>query len=398
MAGARLRGQATGIAPGRSLAIVWAVALTVGLLLIVTGMALALADEGTASQHDADVAIEPGDGSTFASVDGVESSRLANASERAAAIESADGVDHAAPVFVDTVAMRAGANGSILDADGPPDDRAQVLAVGTEPPDGGGVVAGVPTDRLESGDDARPGDVVLSEAAAEQLGVEEGDEVTVLTATEPRTLSVAAVESGPDGTPVALVHLEEARAMAGPGAEADALADRMLIWGEEEEEAVAASEAAYPAASIESAGSTDPRALFDDGLALATSLVAMVVGVTVCALFVATTAGMAVAEDRRTLAVLAAVGFSRRSRLAVVAVATLATVVLGALVGVAVGAAGILAVDAVVSATVASGSVAAFHPLFVPYAVAVALLAGLLAVPYPLAIAAGTDVLSEVGR
>lgn len=107
---------------------------------------------------------------------------------------------------------------------------------------------------------------------------------------------------------------------------------------------------------------------------------------------------MTVNEDRRTLAVLESVGFTTRSRLAIVAVSTLLTTVCGALVGVALGAGGIYTVNRIATATVAPGAVAEIHPLFVPYAIGVALVAGLVAVPYPLVVAARTSVLTEVGR
>jgi putative ABC transport system permease protein len=108
--------------------------------------------------------------------------------------------------------------------------------------------------------------------------------------------------------------------------------------------------------------------------------------------------GMTVDEDRRALAVLESIGVPVRGRLAVVAISTAVTTLVGALVGIGVGVAGIAGVNAVASATVAPGAVARFHPSFVPYAIAVALLSGLVASPYPLAVAARTSVLEEVGR
>jgi putative ABC transport system permease protein len=138
--------------------------------------------------------------------------------------------------------------------------------------------------------------------------------------------------------------------------------------------------------------------LFDDSLAFATSMIALVVGVAICASFVATTMGMTVNEDRQMLAVLEAIGFPTRSRLAVVAVSTQITTLCGALLGIVLGVLALLGVNALARATVASGDVAAFHPVFVPYAVGVAFLAGLIAVPYPLAVAARTTVLKEVGQ
>ncbi len=218
------------------------------------------------------------------------------------------------------------------------------------------------------------------------------------------TVTVAAVgdagggeggEGGEGGAPIALVHTSELQSLS--GAEDGQLADRVLVWGETDAAQSAATDA-YPDASVEVAGRTDPAALFEDGLAFATSVIALVVGVTICASFVATTMGMTVDEDRQTLAVLESIGVPTRGRLAVVAISTGITTFVGSLAGVVLGAAGIVGVNAIASATIAPGAVAQFHPLFVPYAIAVALLSGLVAVPYPLAVAARTSVLSEVGR
>jgi len=69
---ARWRQRATGTTAGRIASTVGAVALTIAFLLVVTGIALALADGGATSRDDADVRITPTEGSTLSSVDGVE--------------------------------------------------------------------------------------------------------------------------------------------------------------------------------------------------------------------------------------------------------------------------------------------------------------------------------------
>lgn len=398
---ARLRTRAAHVAPGRSAAVVWAVALTIAILLIVTGVALALADQGTATRDDADVRIVPGDGGTLSSVDGVESSRLGSTNDRAAAIREEDGVDHASPVLVETIHVQS--------ADG---DRPQrVLAVGVVSGDDSATVATLPTDPLSSGDPHYAdgaydgpwtGEAVLSPTAADRLDVGTGDDLAVTSGGSEgaSSFTVTAVEEpvgeSPDAdVPVVLVQLSELQVLA--GADDDGLADRVVVWGDSGA-STAAGESVYPDAAVGTTDGQGVAALFDDGLALATSVVALLVGVTICALFVATTAGMAIDEDRRTLAVLASLGFSLRSRLAIVAIETMATALYGALFGVVLGVTGIVALNVVAVGTVASSDVAHLHPLFVPYAVAVALASALLAVPYPLAIAARTNVLEEVGR
>lgn len=399
----RLWKRATRTRSGRVAAILVTVALTTALLLTVTGVALALADGGTASDDDATVEVVPDDSATMSAVDGVERPRLGETNERAASIRAHEDVDHASPVLAEPGRLEA--------ADG--DDQPTVLLVGVVADDEPRTVAGLPTDELEPDDphyangsyDGVPeGEIVLSEAAADRLEAGEGDQLDVPTPeaaaeTHSVTLTVAAVEeSSGDGdtdVPVALVQLSELQSFT--GADDGQLADRVVVWGEPAAAESAATEE-YPDAAVTSTASTDPSALFDDGLALATSLLALLVGVVICSSFVATTAGMTVNDDRRSLAVLESVGIPQRGRLVLVAVSTLVTTVCGALLGAAIGIAGIHVVNALAAATVAPGTVALVHPLFVPYAVGVALVAGLLAIPYPLAIAARTSVLEEVRR
>ncbi|MDS0475439.1 FtsX-like permease family protein [Natrinema sp. 1APR25-10V2] len=391
--------RATRTTTGRIVSTVGAVALTIALLVVVTGVALALADGGVTGDDDAAVAITPEESGTLSSVDGVEGPRLGATNERAAAIRSNDGVDHASPALVETVRLESSSG-----------EARTVRLVGVVPDEEPRTVAGLSTAGLESGDPhyangtydgPRTGEIVLSETAAERLGAETGDELPVSTgptrSSSPSVTVTAVADGGAGGTdaPVALVHLSELQSLS--RSTDGGLADRILIWGEPSAAQSAAADT-YPDAAVEVAGTTDPSSLFDDGLAFATSVIALVVGVTICASFVATTMGMTVDEDRRTLAVLESVGVPTHGRLAIVAVSTGITTLVGALVGVGLGAAGIVGVNAVAGATVAPGAVAQFHPVFVPYAIAVALFSGLVAVPYPLAVAARTSVLEEVGR
>ena len=399
---ARWRQRAVRSTAGRIVSTIAAVALTIALLVVVTGVALALADGGAASEDDADVRITPEEGGTLSSVNGVEGPRLGAANERAATIRSHDGVEHASPVLVETIRLES-ANG----------DPQTVRLVGVVPDNESRTVAGLPTGDLEPGDahyangsydGPRNGEIVLSRAAAAQLEVSTGDTLTVsiagrnwTNASAPSMTVTAIADGGKGGTdaPIGLVHLSELQSLA--GADDGELADRILVWGDPQP-ATSAATAAYPSAAVEVAGGTDPASLFEDGLAFATSVIALLVGVTICASFVATTMGMTVDEDRQTLAVLESVGFTTWSRLAVVAASTGVTTLVGSIAGICLGIAGIVGVNVVAGATVAPGAVAHFHPLFVPYAIAVALLSGLVAVPYPLAVAARTSVLEEVGR
>ncbi|QLG48755.1 ABC transporter permease [Natrinema halophilum] len=391
--------QAARTTTGRIASTIAAVALTIALLLVVTGVALALADGGVMSADDADARITAAESTTISSVDGVEGPRLGATNERAATIRSHDGVDHASPVLVETVRLET--------AEG---DARSVRLAGIVPDDESRTVAGLPTTALEPGDPhyangtyngSRTGEIVISSTVATHLDASTGDELNVSvgwTDAGGRSMTVVGVaEGGTGGTsaPVALVHLSDLQSIA--GADDGELADRVLVWGDREAAQSAAADA-YPDAAVQIAGSTDPSSLFDDGLAFATSVIALLVGVTICASFVATTMGMTVDEDRRTLAVLESVGFPTSGRLAVVVVSTGITTLVGSFVGIGLGLLGVIGINAFAKATVAPGAVAHFHPVFIPYAIAVALLSGLVAVPYPLAVAARTTVLDEVGR
>lgn len=429
----RLWKRTTKTTSRRVIATISAVALTIALLVVVTGVALALADGGTTTENDADVQVMPESTDLLSSINGVEGARLGEANERAASIREAEGVDHATPVLTEPMRLERASDESTTSANetepgsdaNATDNRTAtdpqtVLLVGVTPDEEPRTVAGLPTNELASdssaaADDttattstnatAAPGqrELVLSTTAAERLGVTAGDELAVsssqfeATDTPPPTVTVTAVveTSGDDETPVALGHLRALQTLS--GADEGELADRVLVWGESDAAADEAA-AAYPDATVETPDRTDPSLLFDDGLAFVTSVLALVVVVAICAAFVATTAGMTVNEDRRMLAVLESVGFPTHSRLAIVAISTQALTLCGALLGGVLGFVGIHALNAVASGTIAPGAVAETHPLFLPYALVIACVAGLIAIPYPLVIAARTSVLAEVSR
>lgn len=66
--------------------------------------------------------------------------------------------------------------------------------------------------------------------------------------------------------------------------------------------------------------------------------------------------------------------------------------------GVVLGIVGISITNYVATATMAPRPIATLRPTFGPYAIGVALLAGILALPYPLHLVARTNVVAELGR
>ena len=223
--------RATGTTAGRIVSTVAAVALTIAFLLVVTGIALALADGGVTATDDATVRITPEAQGTLSSVDGVEGPRLGAANDRARTIRAHDGVAHASPVLLEIGRLEA-SNG----------DPQTVRLVGVVPDDEPRTVAGLPTNQLEPGDPhyangsydgPRAGGIVLSRTAADQLGASAGDELTVSTGPVRSTefsVTVTAVANAEDdtGAPVALVHASELQSMS--GAADGELADRVVVW------------------------------------------------------------------------------------------------------------------------------------------------------------------------
>ncbi|MFC6766305.1 FtsX-like permease family protein [Natrinema soli] len=419
---ARVRRQLTTAAQGRLIATVLIVAVTVANLILVTGVALALADE-QALAHDAAVQVHPDEGSVQSSVAGVEPPRLGATHERAAMISEREGVTHASPVLAEPIQVKSPETGHTT----------SLLVVGVVPGSESAMVAGLPTGSLTAGDPfyegggaagGPPGEIVLSTAAGEKLNASTGETLTLASVradyngtptnetsngtatTEPvamaadynRTAAVTAIEPRTaDNTemPVALVHLSTLQSLTN-ATDAD-LADQVLIWGDQTA-AQAGGTAAYPNATVETADTTQFGSLFDDTLALVTTVLALVIAGTICSLFVATTTGLTVEADRQTLAMLEAIGFPVQSRLLIIAVTAIVTTGCGAVLGLGLGIGGILVVNALATATIAPSAVAAIHPLFLPYALGIALVSAVVALPYPLVLAARTNVLAEVGR
>lgn len=399
-AGARIVSQVRRT-PRQTAAMIGLVAITIALLVIVTGISVALADTAPTGD-EVDVRVHAGDGTTLSPVVAVEGPRLSDVHDRTATIDARNDVDYATPVLMEVLEVRT------LEADEP----TTVLAVGVVPHEESPPVAGVPTDSLDPGDphyangsyDGRQtGDVVLSAEAAAQLEASETQPLLVRsprTGTVSQTHEVTAVENATSAgvgseLPVVVLRLSELQSLT--GAAGEDLADQVLV-GTKSADAKAAIDEVYPNATVESDTGRGMAALRDANLALATSAVALITALGICALFVTTSSSLLVNRERRTLAVLAALGFPSRSRLAVVSVMTLTLTTIGGIVGIALGYVSIVFANSLATATVTSSAIATTDPLFIPYALAAALSAGLLALPYPLYLTAKTDVITELQR
>ncbi|WP_255170939.1 ABC transporter permease [Natrononativus amylolyticus] len=386
----------------QTLATVGVVALAVTLLLVVTGVSIALADDPGIESADADYLVLPEDGASLSTVVDVDGPRLGNVHDRTADLEAREDVTSATPVLVDVIRVQT------PDSDGP----IFALAVGVVPDEEAPTVAGMEPGALEGGDPhyaegsydgEYTGDLLLSEAAAEQLNASAGDPVSFRSGTTGstgddehvvRAIDTPSGQTVGDGLPIVVFRLSELQAVS--GADDGDLADQVLVRADGD--VSSDLESVFPEATVVEAGGSDLETLRSDDLALALSGSAAIVGIGLSVLFVATTTGLAVDGDRRTIAVLAALGFSRGARLGIVGVTVLALTVAGALCGVVVGALGVALVNAIAQATVTSEPVVSLGSWAVPYALGVAVVSALLAAPYPLLLAARTSVLEELGR
>lgn len=412
--------------PRRTGVTVSLVALTIALLLVVTGIAVGLAGESTTDESE--IRVVPEGGGTLSSVIDVEGPRLGDTHGRTATIDDRDDVAHATPILTELVRLRT--------ADG---ETETALALGVVPPAKPTEIEGVSTAGLEPGDPhfangsfdgPRTDEIVVTDAVANDLNATAADDIAIgsprsqlsgaggqqrqaedeadenrsRTPAGVRTVTVTAVDDTETTDlagelPLVVVHLSELQTLT--GADDGDLADQVLVEAGSDASTgtvEAAAEDAYPNATVRAGGDGGVASIRSDDLALATSLVALVVAVAICSLFVATAAALTIERDRRTIAALAAVGFSLRSRLAVVALTTLGLTLAGALAGVGLGVVGIAVTNRVATATVAPEPIAALRPVLAPYAVGVALIAGVLALPYPLYLVARTNVVAELGR
>jgi len=373
------------------------VALAVALMTTVSGVALELAAGSTVAGDDVDYWVVPESGDATSVAVPVGGSRLGSVHETTARLSRDDRVTYATPVLVSVIRLRSQPAGT----------SEYVLAVGVVPPDGERSVVGLPTDSLAPGDPHYAGgdydgpftgEAVVSDAAAELLSTETGDRLAVPRSN--RSLSVTAVaegdvETGAGPLPVVLVHLSELQSLTG-ATDGDP-ADQLLV-ATDDPSVRGRLAGLYPHTTVVSrTGFTGPD-VSTTSLPLAIGVAALVAGVAVGVLFVATMMGLAVTAERRTLAALAAVGFSTRSRSVLVLTETLTVAGLGGLLGSGVGAVAVALTNATAGRYFGVGDVARFDPLLVAYGVVAALCIGLVAAVYPVWLSRRTDPLEVLGR
>jgi len=374
------------------------VAVAVALLLLVTSVGVGLSASETVRASNADFAIIPAGGSS--AVTDVGRARLGRVHSVTTQLAAREGISDATAIRTEFVRVRVAANASAA----PREEPGDLLVVGVAPANEDGIVAGLPSDALAPGDPFHDngtyngtftGDAVLSPAAAKRLDATEGTILYPQTRADvDRSFRTVAIReprrAGIGQFPVALVHLSELQEIV--GATEDDAADQVFVTASSRG-VKSDLEGVYPETIVVSRGDlfadTSGRSSLPAAIALAAFVVALVVGT----LFMVTTMGFALAADREERAVMRAIGVSGTSRAVIVVVQTFVVAAAGGVAGIGLWLAGIGVANAL-SAEIAGTPVAAFRPVLAGYGLAVAVLIGLLAVPY-LLVAARRGSLAE---
>lgn len=390
------------------------VALAVALLLVVTSIGLGMLAQSTITSEDTDYWIVP-EGTASSAVTDVEGQQLGHVHPSTARIDRGDSVAYATPVLMavvratpsDRTDSKPDGNESTVDRN----ESTYLVVLGVIPSPQQESLAGLPTSPLTAGDpyyaggsyDGRwTGEAVLSAGAAEALGLSGGGAEDgardggrdggrdVSFAIGPREANasrygfsaVAVSEARTTGVgqlPVVLVHLSELQRVT--GATTTDSADQILVTASDSS-AKATLQGIYPGTEVVTRRGLLLHRAGRSKLPIAISVAALVISVVVGSLFLGTTLGMEIAAGSRQRAVLAALGFSVGSRVAIVTVQSLVVVLLGGLAGVLIAAAGVAGTNLVARTLFSAGTVGVFRPLFVVYGLGVALLIGVLALPY----------------
>ncbi|RQG96016.1 ABC transporter permease [Natrarchaeobius chitinivorans] len=351
------------------------VAATIALLVVVTGIGVGLATSTTVYDDDVDYWIIPdtdGDRSLLVATDQPQFGSVHDTNDR---IRDHDDVTFSSPILAEVLRAEHG------------DHTEFVLVVGVINSDGLDQVAGVSTAGLTNDDPyydggtaggERTGEVVLSQSAANVLESQPGDRITISNA-EFTVEQTAAGETAGADIPIALVQLSELQELT--GADGYDQADQFVV-GATTPGVQSELEGVYPESNVLTRGEMTATSVVDSDISLALSLAAFVVALVIGTLFVLTTAGLEIVADRTQLATMSAIGITTRSQLVLTGVQTILLTGIGGLVG-SIGGLGLIwLTNAVAMETLTTEPIAVAHPLFVAYGVGVALLMGVLSMPY----------------
>jgi putative ABC transport system permease protein len=373
------------------------VAVAIMVMVLISSIALGLASQGAVQSDDVDYWVVPEGGSLDTIAVSTAGPQLGATHNLTRRLQRDDRVEYATPVLLQVVPVVAPGR----------DSPAYILFVGVIAPETATpTVAGVSTASLDPGDPhyangsyAGPwtGEVVLNAGAADLLNASPGSELTPTRGApgplRVRTVSETDFQTGIGTTPIAVVHLSELQAMTG-ATDSDA-ADQLLV--STNDPAVEDSLATlYPNTVVTTRTGIAARDASLSSLPFAMGVAAFIIATLVGLLFTATMTGLEMTHDRTTFATLAALGYSERSLAVLVVAETVTIAVLGGVVGVVLGAVGIVVANALAAATLGVGSLAVFAPPLLVYGVGVALLIGVLSAPYPIWLSRRSDILEAL--
>lgn len=393
----RVFGRLRGSTPGRMTVCITGVAVAVALLVVVTGLSLGLAGSTTVESEDIDYWIVPDEAGSGSVPLEAEGARLSEVHTVTAELHSDERIGYASPVVLQPVRIENPTT----------EEREYVIAVGVIPTDEPRRIADFQVNHLDSAythhadgsyDGDWSGEFIASPVVADRISVEPGD--TARFQDDDRPLSLVAVNdremaAGFGEVPAIAMPLAELQTLT--GLDGNDEADQILV-STTDPDVESDLEAIYPQTDVVSRSGLGGVDATPTNLPLAMALSATVVAGGIGVAFVATMMGLELTAGRRELAVLAAVGFSRRSQALVIIAETVTVAVLGGLLGAVLGVAATVGVNAGIASAIGIPSLAVITPAVIGYSLAAAIAVGVAAAPYPLYLALRTETLEELTR
>ena len=384
---------------GKQLALsIFGVAIAIMVMVTVGGVAVGLASQSAIQGEDVDYWIVPEERTASSIAVSVEGTQLGGTHAAAARLDNVPAIDYATPVLLRVVQIRAPATNTseyIIAAGVIPDgtDR-DILGVST-----GALTQGDPYYANGTYDGEWTGEVVASDAAAELLAVETGDEVTLPRQQANRSMRVENVSAGSYSTgagplPIVVVHQSELQTMTGAtnGDPADQILVSTTSPGVKSQ-----IESLYPQTTVITKSGFTGQSLSTSSLPVAIAVTAVITAVVVGTLFVATMMGLELHANRKRLAVLTAIGYPTRSRALLVIAETFILTLCGTALGIFLGVGGIELTNRLAAQYLGVQSVATFDPRLVLAAGVVAIVIAAAASIYPVWLTRRADVLEVLG-
>lgn len=391
----RVLGRLTGPQPGRTLIAIVGVSAAIGVLVVVTGLALGLAGTGTVDADETDYWVVPEGADVGTTPFAYEGARLSGVHSMTEELRDDERIENAHPVAFEPVNLYNEAE----------DESAFVLVMGVVPQNH--VIAGIDTSTLDTSypyyndggyNGTWTGELLASSAAAELLATDASSTVSVVDGDsefEVQEVLTDGHELGFEDVPVVVTHLAELQSVAGL-TESDQ-ADQILVSASSSD-VPSDIEATYDGVSVSSESGFDDLAADPTSLPFALAVGAALTSLGLGVAFVATMMGLELTATRTQTALLQAIGFTRGSMTALVLTETVTIAILGGLLGVALGFLGIIGINAGAASVFELPAIATMESLLAVYGLGAAVLVGLIAVCYPLYITFRTDTLEELTR